>query len=80
MDHQVESGQNEQRKDGGADESADDDDGERALDLGADGVGKGHWQESEHGQQGRHKNGAKTGLRAFEDGEVGGVAWRRPSK
>jgi hypothetical protein len=43
-------------------------------------VGKGHWQESEHGQQGRHKNGAKTGLRAFEDGEVGGVAWRRPSK
>jgi hypothetical protein len=70
VDHQVKSGQNEQREDGGADESADDDDGEGPLDLRADGVGKGHWQESEHGEQRGHEHRAEAGLRAFEHGQV----------
>ena len=64
----IDGGQNQQREDGGRDEAADDDNGQRLLRFGADAVAEGGGQQAQRGHQGRHNHGAQPRFGSFLDG------------
>lgn len=64
-------GENEEGEAGGAEESADDDEGEGALDFAAGAVGEEEGEESESGGEGGHEDGSEAAGGGFDGGGRG---------
>ena len=71
----IEHWKQEKSEEGAADDPADDDGGERALDFGSGSFADGHGDEAEAGDERRHEHGAQALQAAFGDGLFGIAAF-----